>query len=192
MIHKDDTFINQLIENMNKLYSAIFHQDNTEQNTLLKMNYIKHFKEWTVEKAVKNQRIKHKQKNENVKRPRQRVYWVEYGLNVGSEFSFPHFGVVVKEFDYTVIVVPISSIKEDDAEYKNSGNLFVPIGELDGLPYEKKNCYALVNQIKTISKTRLNDYKDPKTKKYVELSLNKDQMQLVLDAIKRIGEQTVK
>lgn len=186
MIDTNDAFVKDLIHNLNRLNSAIFHPTDSHLDSLHKKNYINHFKEWLVEKAIKNQKIKHKQKNENVKRPRQRIYWVEFGLNVGSEFSFPHFGVVIKEFNHTVIVVPLSSEKVEDPEYKNSGNLFVPIGEISGLPYNKKPCYALVNQIKTLSRTRLSDYRDPKTKKYIELNADKDQMKLIFDAIKNI------
>ncbi len=192
MLKKEDRFISQLITNMNKLYSAVFHHDDSDKNNTMKHAYINHFKEWLVEKAVKNQLIKHKRKNENVKRPRQRVYWCEFGINVGSEFSFPHFAVVIKEFDKTAIVVPISSEKEDDAEFKNASNYYVPIGKLSGLPREQRECYALVNQIKTVSKTRLSDYKDKENNKFVKMSLTKEQMDAVLDSLKKIATQETK
>lgn len=186
-----ESFINKLIYNINEIKKAVFNSEDTEKDEIEKQKYIDYFKEWLLEKVIKNQKIKNKLKNECVSRPRQRVYWVEFGLNIGSEFSYSHFGVVVKEFNYTAIVVPISTEKDDDPEYKHSGNLFVPIGELDDLPYDKKPCYALVNQIRTISKSRLSDYKDKKSNQFVKITLNETQMKIIFDAIKSIGEQNI-
>ncbi len=177
---------------MNKLYEAVFHPDDSTIDGHWKNSYINHFKQWLVDKAVKNQMIKNKRKDENIKRPRQRVYWCQFGINVGSEFSFPHFAAVIKEFDKTAIIVPISTEKEGNAEYKYTDNYYVPIGVLDDLPGDKKDCYALVNQIKTVSKTRLSDYRDNKTKKHVKVSLRKEQMEAILASLNKISTQEVK
>jgi len=146
---------------------------------------------WVYELAIKNFMIKYNPKKEKVNRLRQRVYWIDFGVNVGSEFNYPHFCVVVKEFDNTAIVVPISTVKEDDPEWKHAGNLVVEIGCLDDLPYEKNPSYAMINQIKTVSKQRLSDYKDNKTGKYVRIELNEHQMQKIFDAINSISMQKI-
>jgi mRNA-degrading endonuclease toxin of MazEF toxin-antitoxin module len=186
-----DGFINRLTYNLDEIKKAIFVNDDVKKNAEEKRKYIYSLKEWLLEKTIKNQKIKNGLKRESVNRPRQRVYWIEFGINVGSEFSFPHFGVVIKEFDYTAIVVPISTEKEDDPEYKNVGNLFIPIGELEDLPYDKRLCYALVNQIRAVSKVRMSDYKDEKSV-FHQITLDETQMKSILDAIKGIGEQPIK
>lgn len=135
---------------------------------------------WTNEIIVKNKVI-HMSKGssndkENVGRTRGYVYWIDFGVNIGSEFNFPHFGVVLKEFDYTAIVVPISTEKEDDAEWKSPENLIIKIGKLNDLPYEKKDCYAMVSQIRSISKQRLSYYKDRNGKFYNKIKLTSGQL----------------
>lgn len=187
----NDEFIKKLFFNLDEFKNATFNNKDEIENKKERDKYIQLFKEWLLEKTIKSQKIKNGLKKESVNRPRQRVFWIEFGTNIGSEFSFPHFGVVIKEFNCTAIVVPLSTEKEDDPEYKNSGNLFIPIGELEDLPYDRKPCYALVNQIRTISKARMNDYKD-KNGKYHQILLNEKQMKLIFDTIRKLGEQQIK
>lgn len=155
-----------------------------------KEEYLNSATNWINEMITKNTIIKKQPKKETVKRMRQRVYWMDFGVNIGTEFNYPHFCVVVKEFGRTAIVVPLSSEKEDNPDWKTAGNLFIEIGKLKDLPGEKKDCYALVNQIRTVSKQRLSDYKHKG--KFIPITLDADQMKLILDAIKSIGEQNIK
>ena len=151
-------------------------------------NYDEKYLEWIQEVATKN-RIIHYEKNKNSKevekigRSRGKVYHMDFGINVGSEFNFPHFCVVIKEFDYTAIVVPLSTVKEDDPEWKSPENLIVEIGEIKDLPKDKKTCYALINQIKAVSKKRLDYYKDDEGNHYKNLKLYPEQLDLIDEQI---------
>ena len=72
---------------------------------------------WFIEHVTKNHHIlKSKKSKEQIdteinKKPRGHVYWVEFGINIGSEFNNPHYAVVVKESKYTSVVVPLTSKK---------------------------------------------------------------------------------
>ncbi|MCM3730054.1 type II toxin-antitoxin system PemK/MazF family toxin [Fictibacillus nanhaiensis] len=113
-------------------------------------------------------------------------------MNIGSEFNFFHFCVVIKEFDYTAIVVPLSTEKDNDAEWKSAGNLVVPIGIIDDMPKDKKPVYAMVNQIKTVSKQRLSDYYVKEENKHYTMTLDEDQMGVIFQTISTLGKQKIK
>lgn len=156
-----------------------------------KQSFIKELTNWLSELVLKNYFIKKSPSKEKVNRIRQNVYWMDFGFNVGTEFNFPHFCVVIKEFRNTAIVVPLSTEKDDDdPELKSAGNLFIPIGVLNDLPGNKSPCYALVNQIRAVSKQRLSDYKQ--YGKFISITLEADQMQKIFDAISSLTTQTIK
>lgn len=143
--------------------------------------------DWLLEVGVKN-KIIHLFKNNNGKadkemsrRRRQSVYWIDFGVNIGSEFNYPHFAVVIKEFTYHAIVVPITSVKEDDKDWKSEENLFVEIGKISGLPGKQEDSYALVGQIRSVSKQRLSDYRHEGS--FIKLKLDNDQMDKIDNAI---------
>jgi mRNA-degrading endonuclease toxin of MazEF toxin-antitoxin module len=144
---------------------------------------------WLAEIAAKNKFIRQSegQKERDQSRPRKRICYFDFGVNIGSEFNYPHFAVVVKEFSHTAVIVPISSQKEDDPEWKSVDNLIIPIGIIKDLPREKRPCYAMVNQIRSISKQRLNYFKDNTTGQfYDKLQLSDPQMDLIDEAIKKL------
>ncbi|MHC0036434.1 type II toxin-antitoxin system PemK/MazF family toxin [Pseudoneobacillus sp. C159] len=156
-----------------------------------KNQYVYQLKKWLFELVNRNYKIKKGEAKETVKKKRQNVYCLDFGVNVGSEFNFFHFCVVIKEFDYTAIIVPLSTEKEDDADWKSAGNLVIPIGEIEDMPKDKKPVYAMVNQIKTVSKQRLTDYFNNDDKKFYPMTLSETQMKLIFNAIKKLGEQTI-
>ena len=57
------------------------------------------------------------------------------------------------------------------------------IGVLDDLTENKKPCYAMVNQIRSVSKQRLSDYKDKNTGKFIEIKLRDSQMNKIYEAV---------
>jgi len=155
--------------------------------------------EWFKESAIKN-RVIHSFKNnpkkhdkEMARRRRSNVYYIDLGVNVGSEFNYNHFCVVIAEHTYTAVVIPLSSKKEKDAGgwKEDERSAYLEIGKITGFPEETKeeikeevkDCYALIGQIKTISKQRLSDYLDRQAGKYVSLSLSDGQMDLIDAAI---------
>lgn len=148
-------------------------------------DYPVRFFQWVTEVSTKNKIIlenKRIKDREMARRRRSEVYWIDFGVNVGSEFNYPHFCVVLKESKFTAIVVPISSVKEDTPDWKDSEDLIVGIGLLDDLPREKRPSYALVNQIRTVSKQRLSNYKD-QDGKYLKIKLSPDQMDIIDNTI---------
>ncbi|MGO5010809.1 hypothetical protein ACTQ5K_02825 [Niallia sp. Sow4_A1] len=87
----------------------------------------------------------------------------------------------------------MSTEKENDADWKSASNLIVPIGVIDDMPKDKKPVYAMINQIKTVSKQRLTDYYVKEEKKYYPMTLSPKQMQTILDVITMsIGQQKVR
>lgn len=167
---------------LEKLNSLIYSNIN-EKNIEIRDFYISKLKNWILEIPTKNFIIKSNPKKEKIHRLKQRVYWIDFGVNIGSEFNFPHFCVVLKEFDYTAIVIPLSTVKEDDADWKSAKNLIIEIGVLDNLEENKKLCYAMVNQIRSVSKQRLSDYKDKNTGEFIEIKLSDIQMNKIYEAV---------
>lgn len=141
---------------------------------------------WSAEKVVKNRLIRDR-KQDQVQRKRKFVYWTDLGMNVGSEICEKHFCVVLKEFDKTAIVVPLSSVKQGDehSRWKTEENGYFKIGSIPELPISR-DAYAVVSQIKNVSKKRLTSFAHPKTRKKMALKLNEDQMNIIDDAVKSI------
>jgi uncharacterized protein YifN (PemK superfamily) len=88
---------------------------------------------------------------------------------------------VITEFKYNAIVIPISSVKEEEQGWKKTDNQFVEIGQIGGLPNEKPESYAVVSQIRSVSKQRLSDYKYKK--QFLKLKLEPEQMDIIDEAI---------
>jgi len=80
---------------------------------------------------------------------------VDFGVNVGSELSNIHFAIVINNDDNNkvnnITVIPISSKKG----YKrvSLGTILLPFD--NGQNKYNKESYALITQIKTISKKRI-------------------------------------
>ncbi len=94
---------------------------------------------------------------------RGQIIKIDFGINIGSELSHTHFGIVINKDDTVkndnITVVPISSKKG----YKR-----LPLNKILLNMYSinskyNLNCYALITQITTISKTRILE----NNKKYV-------------------------
>ncbi|MCM3394848.1 MULTISPECIES: type II toxin-antitoxin system PemK/MazF family toxin [Cytobacillus] len=158
-----------------------------------KSRFILELKKWLYNSVKRNYRIKQNSRSESTKRPRQNVYCIDFGVNIGREFNYFHFCVVIKEFNNTAIVVPLSTEKENDPEWKSASNLMIPIGVIEDMPKDKKPVYALVNQMKTVSKQRLTDYYVKEEGKHYPMMLDAHQMKAILDAITNsIGQQQIK
>ena len=151
---------------------------------------------WYSEQITKNKIIFNSKKNDDnikknknvefVRRKRTEVYWSQFGENVGSEFNGDHFCVVLYESYYTAIVAPISSSKPNDGKWKTKEKLMVKIGKIEDLPRKKPEAYVCLNHIRSVSKKRLNTYKDIKTGKYINLRLNNEQMNIIDNTLIKI------
>ena len=165
----------KLNDALEKLHSLDFENDNFDVNTL----------EWFVEHVNKNYYIHESKINEDKhdteinKKPRSHVYWVEFGINIGSEFNDPHYAVVMKESKYTAIVVPLTSKKEEIPRWIQNDDAIIPIGKVEGFEENDTECYACISLIRSVSKRRLSSKVDGK---FVKLKLLPEQMDKI-DAV---------
>lgn len=137
---------------------------------------------WIHEKTVKNKFIRGKKSAEFVQRKRKYVYWCSLGMNVGSELSEDHFAVVISEFPSVALVVPLSSKKEVSSKTEEEG--YFEIGKIDGFPRDKVDNYAVISQMKSVSKKRLSSYRDKG--EFVTIVLSDEQMDIIDAAIRKM------
>lgn len=125
------------------------------------------------------------------KKPRQKVFWIDFGRNIGSEFQGCHFAVVLYEAKYTAIVVPLTSKKDHDPQWiLDNKDLIVDLGEIEGFPSESKECYACTFMLQTVSKKRLTRYGKNKGDHY-SIKLSDDQMKKICDKVSEIAYNNV-
>lgn len=176
---------------MNERYEYLFQKlnDSLEKLSTLKfddrdfdINTLK----WFIEHVNKNYYIQESKENpeksdtEVSKKPRSHVYWVEFGINVGSEFNNPHYAVVVKESKYTAIVVPLTSKKEEIPKWIKDDDAIIPIGKVIGFENGDTECYACISLIRSVSKRRLSSKVGGK---FVKLKLLPEQMDKIDNVI---------
>lgn len=80
------------------------------------------------------------------------VIYIDFGFNVGKEYGGLHWAVVVQNDNksaHTLVVVPLSSVKEGRTIHPNDADL----GIIDGL--NNKRAMGLLAQITTVSKMRI-------------------------------------
>ena len=145
---------------------------------------------WFVETTEKNYYIfsskidEHKKDQEDVQRNKYNVYWIDFGENIGSEFGGCHYGIVLKEYKYTALIIPLTTKKEGLPEFIDKGGI-IDLGLINGFPDEDKSCYACISFIKSISKKRLNRCGN-KENGYFEIRLDKTQINTVKNFLKNI------
>lgn len=96
------------------------------------------------------------------------VLTVNFGFNVGAEFGGRHYAVVLDDNNRsagTVMVIPLSSCSSDEDVKKPS----VYLGLIEELNYEETaetHSYAIMNQIRAISKMRISSPTKPTEEKF--------------------------
>ena len=170
MINKRyEKLFQKLNDALEKLNSLDFEDENFDINAL----------KWYIEHANKNYYIHESKQNEEKhdteinKKPRSHVFWVEFGINIGSEFNEPHYAVVVKESKYTAIVVPLTSKKDKVPKWIQDDDAIIPIGKVEGFEENDTECYACISMIRSVSKRRLSSKVNGK---FVKLKLLPEQM----------------
>lgn len=159
----------KLNDALEKMHSLQLENENFDLNCL----------EWFVEHVNKNYYIHESKINESKhdteinKKPRSHVYWVEFGINIGSEFNEPHYAVVVKESKYTAIVVPLTSKKDNVPKWIQDDDAIIPIGKVEGFDENDTECYACISLIRSVSKRRLSSKVNGN---FVKLKLSSEQM----------------
>lgn len=161
-------------------------------------NYCANLFDWFNEIVLKNIAIyKSKKSNtvqdqETYKKTRQKVYWINLGRNIGSEFQDYHYAVVIYESKYTAIIVPLTSKKEHEPEWIiENKNVIVDLGIVEGYPDESKECYACAFMLQTVSKKRL-DRCGNKRDGYFEIKISDKQMSMICNKIIEITNNTIK
>lgn len=160
--------------------------------------YCANLLDWFNEIVLKNIAI-HKSKKsktqidqELYKKSRQKVYWINFGRNIGSEFQDYHYAVVLYETKYTAIVVPLTSKKEHDPYWiEENKDIIVDLGVVRGYPNESKECYACTFMLQTVSKKRL-DRCGNKTTGFFNIKISDEQMKAICDKVNQITYNTVK
>lgn len=102
---------------------------------------------------------------------RGEIIFANFGFNVGAEFGGLHYAVVVEDNNKsagTVMVVPLSSLEEDESEEDVNPNE-VYLGRIPGL--NNKRAFAVVSKMGPISKLRI--YKPKKAKEGVNCVIDK-------------------
>lgn len=160
-------------------------------------NYCTNLLIWFDEVILKNIAIfKSKQSEtetdqELFKKPRQNVYWIDFGRNIGSEFRDLHFAVVIYESKYTALVVPLTSKKEQDPKWiADNRNVIVDLGIIDGFPEDSKECYACTFMIQSVSKKRLSRYGNQE-KGFYDIKLTNEQMKRICNNLSQIAYNSI-
>lgn len=160
-------------------------------------NYCANLLDWFCEVAKKNhiiyesKRDKNKKDQETFKKERQKVFWINFGNNIGSEFRNYHYAVVIYESKYTAIVVPLTSKKEKTPSWiLENKDVIVDLGEIKGYPNDCKECYACTFLIQSVSKKRLDRCGNSKNG-YFNIEISDEQMAKICNKIKDITYNTI-
>lgn len=178
----------KLLEKSKLLYHNIIELKKVDVDN----NYCANLLDWFNEVVVKNiiihksKKSKTEQDQETYKKTRQKVYWINFGRNIGSEFQDYHYAVVLYESKYTAIVIPLTSKKEHEPDWIiENKDVIVDLGVVEGYPEESKECYACPFMLQTVSKKRL-DRCGNKQNGYFDIKISNDQMKAICDKINQI------
>lgn len=145
--------------------------------------------DWFLEKSKYYK--KHKQKAKFQKLPnkmeRGDIVWVNFGINVGDEFSDlgtnGHFAICWSQNGFQFVVIPISA--EERHPKKNS--FAVNLGQIPGLP-SSKDTYAKLDMIRSINIRRIRRIKNQESGK---ISLKELNPELIKYISKKIQEKFI-
>ena len=182
----------KLLDKCNNIYNTILQLKKLDIDNYFCANLL----DWFNEVATKNIAIYQSKKTgmdqEQYKKYRKHVYWIDFGRNIGSEFQDCHFAIVLYETKYTAIVVPLTSKKEHTPTWiAENKDVIVDLGMVNGFPTEDKECYACTFLLQTVSKKRLSKY-GSKSEGYYDIELTDEQMKKVCDKINQITYNNIK
>lgn len=159
--------------------------------------YCANLLDWFNEVILKNIAIHQSKSDENqmdqelYKKERQKVYWIDFGRNIGSEFRDNHFAIVLHESKYTALVVPLTSKKEHNPDWvEENKDVIVDMGIIEGFPDEVKECYACVFMIQSVSKKRLSRYGN-KTDGYYDIKISDEQMEKICIKLSKMAYNNI-
>lgn len=114
-------------------------------------------------------------KLEKIQAKRGEVFIANFGYNIGSEFRYNHYCVILKVEGPMAVVLPLTS-KNKKTNYS------IDLGIINKMGNDK-NSYALLNQIKSISRARLLRPVLNKKTKFIKLSST--QLNLIDNELKK-------
>ena len=88
---------------------------------------------------------------EKEKAKRGEIFYIDFGVNIGSEYRYHHFGIVIRVEGKLAIVVPLTS---KNTSYNKNNPLVLNLGLINNMPIQTDS-YALINQIRSVSRARL-------------------------------------
>jgi hypothetical protein len=109
---------------------------------------------------------------------RGEIFTVDFGFGIGSEFRYQHYCVVISVNKKTVVVIPFTS------KPKNGINLGIIQKLQSRRNSKKKETYALVHSVRSISRARLFRPRINGKRQFIKLS--KNQMDLLDNEVKKI------
>ena len=115
---------------------------------------------------------------------RGEVFFVDFGYGIGAEYRYNHYCIVLKLEGKMAIVVPLTS---QNSSHNQNSPLVINLGIINKMPGKQKNSYALVNQIRAISRARLKRPMESNGKKcYPKLDgIQLTQIDNVIDLLKK-------
>lgn len=172
-----------IIKAKSKLMSIVSELSEVEEESALE------FVDWCLEKSKyhKKHKLKEKLKGLPYKMQRGDIVKVNFGINIGDEFSDsgtgPHFAIYWEQNGFQIIVIPISAEERQPEKNKFAENL----GNILGLP-KGSNSYAKIDMIRSVSIRRISKiYGQPDGK----ISLSKVKPEAIQQISKKIKEKFV-
>ena len=151
-----------------KKFSRTFKKAINKLKTLVSFEEILRLKQWLIDLCIINKKIlitREQRKNEKLKfgyskivdlekEPAKRgeIFFVDFGFGIGSEYRYNHYCAILKVEGRIAIVVPLTS---QNSSHNQNSSLVIDLGIINKMPGTPKNSYALVNQIRAISRARL-------------------------------------
>ncbi len=116
---------------------------------------------------------------------RGEVFEFDWGVNVNAEFSYRHYGVVIRDSSENNPLVMVCPLKSSRIGEGFPGD--VNLGVIPELVTERESI-AVINQIRSLDKLRLNInpiINDTMTARAI-LKLSNEQIQMLMDGIQRM------
>lgn len=111
------------------------------------------------------------------------IFEIDYGMNVGHEFSGRHYGVTINDSPFYNPIMTVIPIKTAKGKYNESSDIY--LGKIEGIQ-SLKNSIAVVNQIQSIDKMRIFNINSINPKEKKALYLNEKQIKVLKKGIQKI------
>ena len=113
------------------------------------------------------------------------IFEIDYGMNVGHEFSGRHYGVAIHDSPFYNPIITVIPIKTSRGKLNPNSDVY--LGKIEGIQ-SLKNSIAVINQIHSIDKIRIFniDSINKKVKPKTAIYLNEEQINIIQNGIQKI------